>query len=278
MSSRMTWLSDMKSLPLALGLLQAGLFAVTAVTTGSAMAQAVLPVRSTVDVTAAHGNLSSGLPQAESLNLRGVFLLDNGDVAYAELLDERKFGRHGGIAAGAYTHVFSPDWYATGTAAIGRGGPNWASTRLDAQVSRKWLAQRQLVTSAALYGARYENDRTDSGLRLSAAWYLPLPAVLEGGITFNVSQPGRVHSHMPYIAATYGREGWQYLTVRASSGTEAYQALGGNQQLVDFRSNSQSLGWRRWIGERWGFTAQAERYRNPTYQRHTVGLGLFVQW
>lgn len=257
-------------------LLQAGLLA--AVTTGNAAAQAVPPVRSTVDVAVAHGNLSSGLPQAESLNVRGVWLLDGGNVAYAELLDERKFGRRGGIAAGGYTHVFSPDWYATGTAAVGHGGPNWASARLDAQVSRKWLAQRQLVTSAALYGARYDNDRTDSGLRLSTAWYLPLPAVVEAGITFNVSQPGRVHSHMPYVAATYGRAGWQYLTVRAASGTEAYQALGGNQQLVDFRSNSQSLGWRRWIGERWGFTAQAERYRNPTYQRHTVGLGLFVQW
>lgn len=264
----------MKSSSLALGLLQAGLL----VCASGATAQAVLPVRSTVDVAVAHGNLSNGLPQAESVNLRGVWRLDNGDVAYAELLDERKFGRRGGIAAGAYTRVFSPDWYATATVAAGHGGPNWANARIDAQVSRKWLDARQLVTSAALYGARYDNDRTDSGLRLSAAWYLPLPAVLEGGVTFNVSQPGRVHSHMPYVAATFGREGWQYVSVRATSGTEAYQALGGSQQLVDFHSNSQSLAWRRWIGQRWGFSAQAERYRNPSYQRHTVGLGLFVQW
>lgn len=270
---------------------------------------ATLPARSTLDVGIAHGNFGSGLPQGEAVNVRGVWRLGNGDVAQAEALQERKFGRQGGIVAGAYTRVLSPNWYATGTLALGHGGPNWADWRVDAQVSRKWLAQRQLVTSAALYYARFRSDgssafsqrefddfvydtpsnpitryrvlytdRSDRGLRLSAAWYLPLPAVLEAGVTFNLSRPGDVDSRMPYVAATIGREGEQYLGLRVASGTEAYQALGASRQLVNFRSDAVALTWRRWLGPRWGFTAQAEAYRNPTYRRQTTGVGVFVQW
>lgn len=270
---------------------------------GTATAQTVPPARSTVDLVVGHSNLDSGLPDGRSVGLRGVWLREGGDVVYAEALEERKFGRGGGIVAGAYTRVFSPDWYGTGTVAAGHGGPNWADWRVDAQVSRKWLARRQLVTSAAVYYARFDDDgsaaferrfedrsgpvpvvrtvrsdRSDRGLRLSAAWYLQAPVVLEAGITFNRSEPGSVDSRMPYVAATYGRPGWQYVSLRVASGSEAYQALGGSAQLVDFHSDSAALTWRRWLGPRWGFTAQAEIYRNPSYRRESVAVGLFAQW
>ena len=83
---------------------------------------------------------------------------------------------------------------------------------------------------------------------------------------------------MPFVSATYGHEGVQYLSLRLASGSEAYQAIGTGLQLVDFNSHSVALNWRRWLGTRWGFTAQAERYANPSYHRNTLGAGLFVQW
>jgi YaiO family outer membrane protein len=248
--------------------------------TGAVRAQALPPV--VWDVAATHSQLTAGLPDGESLSVRASVALPQGSSLQAELMQERKFGAKGGVVALAYTATLSPDWFATGTLVAGNGGPNWANARADAQVSTKWLEQRQLVTSAALYRAEFDAGRSDSGLRLSATWYteLPaaLPAVLEAGTTFNVSQPGRVHSAMPYVSATVGRAGQQYLSLRATSGTEAYQAIGLQTQLVNFRSRSQSATWRQWIGPQWGFTAQAEHYRNPTYQRKTLGVGLFAQW
>ena len=232
----------------------------------------------TWDVLASHSSLSAGLPDGESLSLRFAWQLAGGDSLNAELLDERKFGAHGGVAALAYTRVLSPDWFGTGSLVFGHGGPNWANARGDVQLSRKWLAQRQLVTSVAATYAVFDNQRSDSGLRLSAAWYLQLPAVLEAGVLFNRSQPGRITSQMPYVSATFGRQGEQYLSLRASSGTEAYQALGAEAQLVNFHSRSVAATWRRWIAPQWGFTAQAEQYNNPTYQRNTLGLGLFAKW
>ena len=245
---------------------------------GATPAPAAEPLRLTVFAGGTHSALSAGLPDGNAATLRGVWSMKSGDTLIGDVLEERKFGQRGGVAALAWVHVLSPEWYAIATGAAGHGGPNWARWRVDAQLSRKWLAARQLVTSAALYHASFDNDRSDQGLRLSATWYTALPAVLELGTAINLSQPGRVRSQMPYASATFGREGAWYLSARVSSGREAYQAIGAGQQLVDFHSDSLSLGWRQWLGRTWGLTAQAEHYRNPTYRRSTAGLGVFVQW
>lgn len=232
----------------------------------------------TLEINAAHGRLTAGLPAADAANLRATWLMPGGDVARAELLDERKFGARGGIVAGSWTHIFAPDWFATGTLAAGHGGPNWANQRLDVDVATKWGAARNWVSHVALYGARFDGKRSDQGLRVSLVAYLPGTLVLEGGATLNVSQPGAVHSQMPFASLTWGRDGEQYLSLRLSSGTEAYQALGAERQLVNFHSSSGSLAWRRWIDRGWGLVASAEAYRNPSYRRNTVGAGVFVQF
>lgn len=249
-----------------------------ALAAASSLAQTSAAAEPTWDLSTTQSHLSAGLPDGKAVSLRANWLLPEGGNVLAELLDERKFGEHGQVLAVAATRVFSPDWFATGTVALGNGGPNWADARGDVQLSTKWLSQRQLVTSAALYHAVFEGKRSDSGLRLSAAWYLSLPVVLEAGVTLNRSQPGRVASHMPYASATWGRNGQQYISLRASAGTEAYQALGAAAQLVNFKSRSTSINWRYWLAPQWGLTAQAEQYHNPTYQRRTFGVGLFAQW
>ena len=236
------------------------------------------PLRATLELLGAHSQLTAGQPQGHATNVRGTWVFGNGDVARAELLDETKFGSHGGIVAAGYTRVLTPDWILAGTLAAGHGGPNWANGRGDVELGTKWGDAGWLLTRVALYHARFDGDRSDQGLRLAAVAYLPGSFVLEGGVIANVSQPGRVRSAQWFASSTWGSEGVQYVSLRASSGTEAYQAIGAGQQLVDFRSRSLGLSWRRWLGRPWGFIAQAEHYRNPSYERNTVGVGLFVQW
>ncbi len=234
--------------------------------------------RSTWDLQTWRSNLSAGLPDGEAVNVRGAIVLRNGDVLNLELLRERKFGETGGVAAGSYTLQISDRWYAVQSLALGEGGPNWSILRSDTQISRKWLSQGQLVTSAAVYGAALHHNRSEAGMRLAAAWYLPAPVVLEAGVVLNLSQPGNVFSHMPFASMTVGRDGVGYFALRVASGTEAYQAIGAGAQLVDFRSHSVAATGRVWLGPTWGLTAQAERYSNPTYKRHTLGVGLFVSF
>ena len=243
-----------------------------------AQAQGANGTRSTLELTGSHGSLSAGLPDAQALNLRGTWDFSGGDVLRAEALAERKFGSDGGIVAAGYTRVLSADWLLAGTLALGHGGANWARQRGELEASAKWGAARNIVTRAALYRANFDAGRSDTGLRLAAVLYTAMPLVLEAGLTVNVSQPGRVSSRMPFASATYGSEGVQYLSARASAGSEAYQAIGAGQQLVDFKSRSLGLNWRRWLGPQWGFILQAESYHNPSYERTTFGLGAFAQW
>ncbi len=232
----------------------------------------------TLELVASQGRLSAGQPNASALNLRGSYLLKGGDVLRAELLSENKFDAHGGIAALGYTAVLSPDWVAAGTAVLGNGGPNWANQRIDAELSRSWGQARAVVTRAALYKALFDNSRSDRGLRLALVGYLPGSVVLEAGTALNISEPGAVHSAMPFASATLGRDGEQYLSLRFSAGSEAYLATANGPQAVQFDSHSVALNWRRWMGPGWGFIAQAEQYGNPTYRRLTLAAGLFAQW
>lgn len=251
---------------------------IAALSASAAMAQAQAPNPATLELLASRGNLSAGLPDQQALNMRGTWLLSGSDVARLELLDEKKFDSRGGVVAASYTKVLSPDWLTTGTLALGHGGVNWANVRGDLEFARKWGAQRNWITRAALYHASFDGNRSDKGLRLGVAAYLPSAVVLEAGITFNISDPGAVHSRMPFVSATYGHEGVQYISLRLASGSEAYQPLAAGLQLVDFDSHSLALNWRRWLGPRWGVSAQAEHYKNPSYHRNTLGAGLFVQW
>ena len=235
--------------------------------------------RLTLDLAANHSSLTAKLPDGNALNLRAAWDMPSGNSLQAELLDERKFGQSGGLAALAYTQRFDSLWYGIGTLALGHGGPNWANQRVDVQLSRKWLAQQQLVTSVALYEAHFDAGRSDRGSRLSVTLYGQTPAVMEAGVIINRSQPGSVGSQMPYASVVFGGQGTQLLSLRASSGREAYQALGAaGGSLVDFHSRSLGATWRQWLAPSWGWTAQAEFYRNPAYERRTLGGGLFAQW
>ena len=232
----------------------------------------------TLDLVGTAARLSNHQPNGAAANLRATYLLAGGDVLRAELLSERKFDQRGGLAALGYTAMLSPDWVAAGTVALGTGGPNWANQRIDAELSRSWGATRKIVTRVALYKALFDHSRHDSGLRLALVGYLAGDVVVEGGTALNVSEPGTVHSSMPFASITVGRDGAQYVSARISAGSEAYLATINGPVPVQFRSHSVGLTWRRWMAPTWGLVAQGEQYGNPSYRRVTLGLGVFAQF
>lgn len=233
--------------------------------------------RGQIELTQQQSRNSASLPSGRATSLRGSWALSQDTVVNAEWLSEKKFGANGGAAVVGATRNLNEDWYASASLTRGWGGPNWARNRLDASVSRKWGANRQLVTTLGGYRANFDAGRNDRGLRVSANYYLNHFVVFEGGATFNTSNPGKVRSQMPYLAVTLGQEGLQYLSLRVSSGSEAYQSIGAGAQLVDFNSQTWGLDWRYWMAPDWGVTVHAERYLNPSYHRTTVGGGLFLQ-
>jgi YaiO family outer membrane protein len=233
--------------------------------------------RGQIELTQRSSRYSANLPAGQATSLRGNWALSQDTVLNAELLAEKKFDARGGVAAVGATQNLDADWFVSASLTRGWGGPNWARHRLDGAVSRKWGADRQLVTTLGAYRANFDAGRSDRGLRVSANYYLNHFVVLEGGATFNTSHPGKVRSQMPYLAVTLGTEGLQFLSLRASRGSEAYQSVGSSAQLVDFDSQTLSLDWRYWLAPDWGVSLHAERYLNPSYSRTTLGGGLFLQ-
>jgi YaiO family outer membrane protein len=230
-----------------------------------------------IDLTTQHSRHNASLPSGRATSLRGNWALSQDTVLNAELLSERKFDADGGLAAVGATQNLDADWFVSGALTRGWGGPNWARNRIDAAVSRKWGASRQVVTTLGAYRANFDAGRSDRGLRVSANYYVNHFVVFEAGATFNTSHPGKVRSQRPYLAVTLGTEGLQYLSLRASRGSEAYQSVGAGAQLVDFNSESLVLDWRYWMAPDWGVSVHAERYLNPSYSRTTLGGGLFLQ-
>lgn len=233
--------------------------------------------RGQVEITQRESRLSAGLPAGHATSVRGNWALGQDTVLNAELLSERKFDARGGVAAIGATQTLDADWFASASLSRGWGGPNWARTRIDGSVSRKWGSRQALVTTLGAYRGNFDAGRSDRGLRVSANYYLNHFVVFEAGTTFNSSHPGQVRSRMPWLAVTLGTEGLQYLSLRVSRGSEAYQSLGTAAQLVDFDSQSISLDWRYWLAPDWGMSLHAERYLNPNYRRTTLGGGLFLQ-
>lgn len=236
------------------------------------------PAATTADLVATGSSISGGLPDGRALNLRLVSQQGGDDLWRAELLQERRFGASGGVVGAGVQRGLAPDWYAGANLTLGHGGPNWVRRRLDLSLATKLGVQRDTILMASAYRALYDNQRSDTGLGLTLVAYAWSPLVLQAGLTFNISDPGAVHSTMGTLAATWGREGEQLLTARLAAGTEGYQALGTGAQLVDFRSRSAALQWRRWLGPRWGLSAQLEHYHNPSYERLSLSAGLFSQW
>lgn len=234
------------------------------------------PQRASIELVGSQSRLSAGLPNGNAANLRATWSPRGGMLLSAEAMSEKKFGESGGLAGLGVTQDVGEDWFGNLTALGGWGGVNWASQRLDASIARKWGARRQLVTTLGGYRARFGGGRSDSGLRLSVTHYTTESLVFDGGIAFNRSQPGAVRSRMPWLAGTYGREGWQYLSLRVAHGSEAWQPLIGGTQIVDFESTTVSFDWRRWIDPSWGVVLRAEHYRNPSYHRNTLGAGVFM--
>jgi YaiO family outer membrane protein len=242
-----------------------------------AAAQSPAPSRTTLELSTDGSRLSAGLPRGQATRARGSWALGSDTIVSAELLSERKFDARGGVVAAGVTQTLDPDWFVSATLAGGWGGPNWARQRVDLAASRKWGAERRLVTTLAGYHGRFDAGRSDSGLRVSANYYFNHFAVFEAGATFNRSNPGRVRSTMPYAALTLGTEGLQYVSLRVARGSEAWQVLGGSTEIQDFDSQTYSLDWRWWVGPAWGVLLRAERYLNPSYHRTTVGGGVFMQ-
>lgn len=230
-----------------------------------------------VELSYGSQRLSAGYGDWHDLTLRGTY--GTGDhVWQGEASVNRRFGVSGTFIGLGDTITINPDWFASVSLGAGSGAFYLPRLRADAFLNRKWLPGRNLVTSVGVGYYDAPDGHVDRSLNLGAAYYFEQPWVVQAGVRFNNSNPGSISTQQQFVAVTYGAEKKDVVTARYGWGEEGYQAIAQNTLLVDFSSREASLSWRHWFGDRWGMLVGGETYRNPSYERNGVRVGVFHQF
>ena len=253
---------------------------------GTAMAQTSSPgliqanapsdvaLKRSLELSTGFQNLTGGFGSWRDVTLRGTYALPS-HVLQGEVSANRRFNKDGTFVGLSDTYTINEDWYSSIAVGFGDGAFYLPRYRVDATLNKKWLQDRNLVTSVGLGRYKAPDGHTDNSVSLGAVYYFASPWIAEGGIRFNNSNPGAIRTQQQFAALTYGRVKQDLVTVRYAWGGEGYQTIAANAQLVNFASREASLSWRHWLEPRTGVLVGANQYTNPFYNRSGLNIGIF---
>jgi YaiO family outer membrane protein len=227
-----------------------------------------------VESGSSYEGLSNNYGQWNGGYLRGV--VTNGNNTWnAEVNGQREFGDAGVYGAAGDTYTFNSDWYGAVTVGSSVGGFFWPRFRVDSFLNRKWAARRQFITTLGVGYDAAKDVHRDHTTFLGTTYYFDRPWIIEEGVHFNVSNPGRAFSASGFLAVTEGRNKQHYITANIGFGQEAYQIVGPDTVLTRFPSQTASATWRQWFGKNWGFNFVTDFYHSPFYHRGGGSFGFF---
>ena len=219
-------------------------------------------------------NLSGGFGEWRDVTLRGTYGLPS-HVLQGEVSINRRFNKDGVFVGLSDTYTFNEDWYGSIAVGFGDGAFYLPRYRVDATLYKKWLPQKNLVTSIGAGQYKAPDGHTDNSLSLGLVYYFDTPFVAEVGLRLNNSNPGAIKTQQQFLALTYGRVKENLVTLRHAWGQEGYQTVGVTTQLVNFASKETSISWRHWFAPRTGLLLGANGYTNPFYNRNGFSVGIF---
>jgi YaiO family outer membrane protein len=231
-----------------------------------------------IEFGVSYDKLSAGFGSWNGQFVRANLLLTEQDRLDLELASQDHFGDRGTLLTAGVTHVFDEDWYGRlgfGTSSGGFFLPRW---RVDASLSRKWLPQRNLVTTLGLGYYDAKDEHSDRNVSLSMLYYFESPFIVELGARLNRSNPGSVDSERFFGAINWGRVKERFITLKYETGEEGYQLMAPQTAMVDFDSEETTLIWREWVNDDYGFNVRLQHYSNPFYDRDGLELSLFIDF
>ena len=230
-----------------------------------------------VEIGSSYFNLTDHFGPWNGGYARGLVTSGN-DTFNGEISGQHEFGDSGTYFALGDSHTFGENSYASITVGSSAGGFFLPRFRGDAFVSGKWMSHKQLITTAGFGYYEAKDPHRDHSFFVGTTYYFDKPWILEDGVRFNISHPGNVFSPAGFLAVTQGKNKQHYIIVRLGYGEEAYQLVGPTSLLNDFRSETATVTWRKWIGQNWGINWVADYYGNPYYKRVGSTLGVFKEF
>lgn len=232
-----------------------------------------------IEFGVSYDNLSAGQSDWNGQFVRANIPLSNArDRLDLEIASQDHFDERGTLLTTGITRVFNEDWYGRLAFGASSGGfflPDW---RVDASISRKWLAQRNLVTTLGLGYYDAKDEHSDRNVSLSMLYYFESPLILELGARLNRSNPGSVDAERFFGAINWGRVKDRFVTLKFETGEEGYQLLTPQVAAVNFDSDETTLIWREWIDDNYGFNVRLQHYSNPFYDRDGLEISLFLDF
>ncbi|HXN24500.1 MAG TPA: YaiO family outer membrane beta-barrel protein [Candidatus Dormibacteraeota bacterium] len=195
-----------------------------------------------------------------------------------EVNGQHEFGDAGVYIAAGDIYNFNSDWYAAVTLGSSAGGFFWPRFRADGFLSRKWAANKQFITTVGFGYDVAKDVHRDHKFFVGTVYYFKGPWIVEDGVHFNVSNPGRIFSASGFVAVTQGRNKQHYATLNVGFGQQAYQLIGPATALTRFPSQTASLTWRQWVGKNWGFNFVTDFFHSPFYHRGGGSFGFFKEF
>ena len=230
-----------------------------------------------VEIGSSYFNLTDGFGPWNGGYARGMITSGN-DTFNGEIAEQHEFGDSGTYFAVGDSHNFGANSFASLTFGSSAGAFFLPRFRGDAFVSRKWMSRKQLITTVGFGYYEAKDPHRDHSFFVGTTYYFDKPWILESGVRFNVSHPGTVFSPSGFLAITQGKNKQHYVVLRLGYGEEAYQLIGPTSLLSDFRSQTATITWRKWMGRNWGINWVADSYVNPYYKRVGSTLGVFKEF
>jgi YaiO family outer membrane protein len=197
------------------------------------------------------------------------------NVWFAEINGQHEFSDAGVYYAVADTYTISPDWYGSLTVGSSAGGFFWPRFRADGFINKKWLRRKQFITTLGVAYYESKDVHRDHTFYAGSTYYFTKPWIVEEGVHFNLSNPGTVYSPSAFVAVTEGHDKHYYITARVGLGEEAYQLVGPTATLNDFKSQTVTVTWRKWVHKSWGINLVGDFYHSPFYSRGGSIFGVF---
>lgn len=235
-----------------------------------------------IEVGGAGAKLSDDHSSWRDGYVRGHVQAQPGTTVQWGVARERHFDERGNVGSIGIVQDINESWYAT--AGVSGGSASYHNKyRGDVGVNHKWGQDKHLVTGVGVMASKSQDDvHRDRAVSVHQMAYLPGDVVVQGGATYNHSNPGSVDSARGHVAITQGREKQHYISARVDHGREAYLPTAAvqnpGQPNVAFTSTEVSVEWRQWLSDQYGYTLGARRYHNPYYDRTGVSAGVFVDF
>lgn len=230
-----------------------------------------------MELTVGGEELSAGYGNWTNETLLGSYQIDQ-HVLQMELSSKEEFRVVGTFVGIADTIVLDPDWFTRISVGAGDGAFYLPKIRGDIFLSRKWMENRNFITTVGLGEYDAPDGHIDRNLNFGGTYYFEQPWIVEAGFRLNRSNPNAISTHQQFVAVTYGSEKKDIVTARYGWGGEGYLTIADNVSLVDFESHESSLAWRHWLSPKLGLVSKIDYYVNPYYQRKGANIGLFYQF